>query len=209
MKLFNFKKKEPVVEEKKPVSITQMKIKYGMFSKKADEIIKKHNAMIAKKLETATEKKMKGFNATAEIKAIARYQSQIAFYEKRKYMLESLIDSVEEAELQKEFLHALGDMVSIFSAASVDMDEFSKINDQIVEETLKLGDQQRVLDGKMDELDAAIDSYDNINGSDLSNVESSINAIIDRTIQDAQLSTGSASAQEVARSVKSKLNIEE
>ena len=205
-----FKKKvveQPV--EKKPISITEMKVKYNVFSSKVDGYIGKYKSLIDKKIKQATALKLKGMNASMEIKEIARLQSKIVGLERRKSIFERQIDNVEEIEMQREFLAAMKDMTGILSGASLDAEEIASVNDEIINQTLRMTEQQRQIEGKMDELDAALDSFDALGGAQFSEVESSIDALIERTIQDAQLSADGASADQIARSVIHKLKIEE
>ena len=205
-----FKKKvveQPV--EKKPISITEMKVKYNVFSSKVDGSIGKYKSLIDKKIKQATALKLKGMNASMEIKEIARLQSKIVGLERRKSIFERQIDNVEEIEMQREFLAAMKDMTGILSGASLDAEEIASVNDEIINQTLRMTEQQRQIEGKMDELDAALDSFDALGGAQFSEVESSIDALIERTIQDAQLSADGASADQIARSVIHKLKIEE
>ena len=202
-----FKKPEPVVEEKPKMSLTQMKIRYGLFSKKCDEIIKKYQEMADKKIKRATELKLKGLNANVEIKDYTRYQAKIAGIEKRRSIFERQIEMAEEAEMQKEILALLGDMVGVISDSSIDADAIAKVNDDIITQTLKANEQQRMIEAKMDELDAAMDSYDSIASGDFSAVEANINAMIDQTISDARLSTENVTADDVASQVRSRLSV--
>ena len=122
-----FKKPEPVVEEKPKMSLTQMKIKYGLFSKKCDEFIKKYQEMADKKIQRATELKLKGLNANVEIKAFAGYQAKIAGIEKRRSIFQRQIEMAEEADMQKELLGLLGDMVGVISDSYINADEIAEI----------------------------------------------------------------------------------
>lgn len=205
-----FKKKavEAPVEEKK-VSLTEMKVRYNLFSNKMDGFISGYKSLIDKKVKQATALKLKGMNASAEIKEIARLQSKITGIERRKSIFERQLDNVEEINMQKEFLAALKDMTSILGGATLDAEEIAEVNDDIIEQTLKMTEQQKRIESKMDELDAAMDSFDSLNGNQFSEVESNINALIERTIQDAQLSAENSSADEIARSVINKMKIEE
>lgn len=202
-----FKKPEPVVEEKPKMSLTQMKIKYGLFSKKCDEFIKKYQEMADKKIQRATELKLKGLNANVEIKAFAGYQAKIAGIEKRRSIFQRQIEMAEEADMQKELLGLLGDMVGVISDSYINADEIAEINDNIITQTLKANEQQKIIEGRMEELDAAMDSYDSITGADFSAVEANINAMIDQTISDARLSTENVTADDVASQVRSRLSV--
>jgi hypothetical protein len=198
-----FKKEEPKVE-KKPVSLYEMKIKYGVFSKKTDEFIKKYEALIEKKVKKATELKMKGLDASLDIKDITRYKSKIVGLERRRSLFERQIDNMEELEMQQGFLTLIGDMANMMGDSAFDLDQFSKVNDDIINKTLKLGEQQRKMESKMEELDAALDSYDALTASDFSKEEASINATIDRFIADARYDenvTADAIASRVSSSI--------
>lgn len=208
-KFFKKNKKAEVAVQPKPVSITEMKIKYNMFSNKVNGYLNKYQSLVDKKIKQATALKLKGLNASVEIKEIARLQSKMIGLERRKSIFERQIDNYEEIEMQKEFLAALKDMTGILSGATIDTEEISKVNDDIIDQTLRMTEQQRQIEHRMDELDAALDSFDALSGTQFNDVETNINSLIERTIQDAQLSTDGASAEEIANAVIGKLKIEE
>lgn len=201
-----FKKPEPVVE-KPVISLTEMKVKYALFSKKCDETIKKYQDLADKKIQQATELKLKGRPANLEIKDYTTYQAKINGIERRKDAFRRQIEKLEENELNKELMRHLGDMVEVMSGAFIDTEEMEKIADNVLKETIRLNEQERKIEEHLAEFDSVMDTVDGVTASELSSVEAGINAMIDQTISDARLSTGNVSAQDVANQVKSKLSI--
>lgn len=198
-----FKKEEPKVEIK-PVSLTEMKIKFGMFSKKTDEFIKKYEGLAEKKSTKAAELKKKGLDASLYIKDIARYKSKILGYERRRALIERQLDNMEETNMQIEFMKVLADMANMMGNSALNTEEYSKYNDDIIKKTLELGEQQRKMESQMEELDAAMDSYDALSASDFSKEEENINAIIDRCLADAELDEN-ATAETIGKRVASSI----
>lgn len=209
---WNKKKKEEPVQEKKEISVSEMKIKYKMFDAKVKDYIKKHQAIVDKHIQKATEMKLKGLDASTEIRRIASFQAKINTAERRRAMLEMQVENYETMQIDKEFLNTISDMVSMLSAFDVDSSEIEAVSKNVMDANLKLAAQQEMLNTKMEEINGAFDSMDALSGMDgYENAENSINAIIDQTISDARFSNAAAeapTAQEIARSVSDKLKVE-
>lgn len=202
-----FKKPEPVVE-KPAISLTEMKVKYALFSKKCDVTIKKYQERADRKIQRATELKLKGLPADKEIKAYTRLQSKINGVERRKDMFLDQLDMMEDIEIEKEFVGHLNEMLDAMSGVFADNKDMNEIYDKIIKENMKLNEKTREIEDRMNELDSVIDAYDSVTTSDLTSVEAGINAMIDQTISDARLSTGHVSAEEVANQVRNKLTVD-
>ena len=208
---WNKKKVEPV-QEKKEISVSEMKIKYKLFDAKVKDYIKKHQAIVDKHIQRATELKLKGLDASSEIRTITVFQSKINTAEKRRAMLELQVEQYETMQFDKEFLNTISDMVEVLASFDVDSNEIDAVSKSVIDTNLKLAQQQEKLNTKMDEINSAFDSMDSLSGMDgYENAEKSINAIIDQVISDARLSneaTSDVSAQEIAQSISDKLKVE-
>lgn len=204
------KKAAPVVEEKKTPTITEMKVKYKLFDGKVKEYIKKQQTIVDRHIQRATELKLKGLDASTEIKRIAFFQSKMRAAEKRRAILEMQLENYEAMEFDKEFLGTISEMTSFLGAFEMDAAEIEAVTKNIMDANLKLATAQESMNSKMDELDSAFASIDALSGADsLQGVENSINALIDKTISDAAFSAAETSPEEIARSVSNKLKIEE
>ena len=208
LNIFGKKKvEEAPVEEKKPLSLVQVKVKFEMFSRKCDGYIARFQELADKCLQRATALKLKGLPANIEIQDFARHNARIAGIEKQRSIFRRLIERAEEVEMQTGLIKSLGDMASVIGDIGLDSGEISKLNDEILDKTIKLNEKQNLLESKFDELGAAMDSFDSATAGSLSSIEASINAMIDQSISDARLSADAVSADEIANDVRSKLNV--
>lgn len=211
MPLFKRNKKvEPVVEEKKVPTVTEMKVKYKIFDSKVKEYVKRQQTIADKHIQRATELKLKGLDASSEIRRIAFFQGKMRAAEKRRAILEMQLENYEAMEFDKEFLNTIGEMTTLLGSFEMDAAEVEAVTKNIMEANLKLATAQENMNSKMDEIDSAFASIDSLSGADsLQGVENSINALIDKTISDAALSASETSPEEIARSVSNQLKIEE
>ena len=201
-----FKKEEPK-PEKKPISLTSMKLAFSKFKRRADECVSKYEKNMADKTLVATQRKMNGQDASLDIKMIAHWKKRINAVEKRVNLFERKLELAEDLELQKDFIGALGEMTEVFKDMAFDTDEFNEISDKILEQSERIAEEQKKIDRFMEDADSVLDYADSVDGSELSGIESNIDSIITRAIEDAQFSAEEMSAADVARSVVDKIKV--
>jgi hypothetical protein len=201
-----FKKEEPK-PEKKPISLTSMKLAFSKFKRRADECVSKYENKMEEKIQVATQRKMNGQDASLDIKMIAHWKKRTNAVEKRVNLFERKLELAEDLELQKDFIGALGEMSEVFKDMAFDTDEFNEISDKILEQSERIAEEQKKIDRFMEDADSVLDYADSVEGSDLSGIESNIDSIITRAIEDAQFSAEEMSAADVARSVVDKIKV--
>ena len=201
-----FKKEEPK-PEKKPISLTSMKLAFSKFKRRADECVSKYENKMEEKIQVATQRKMNGQDASLDIKMIAHWKKRINAVEKRVNLFERKLELAEDLELQKDFIGALGEMTEVFKDMAFDTDEFNEISDKILEQSERIAEEQKKIDRFMEDADSVLDYADSVDGSDLNGIESNIDSIITRAIEDAQFSAEEMSAADVARSVVDKIKV--
>lgn len=201
-----FKKEEPT-PEKKPVSLSSMKLAFNKFKRRADECVKKYESKMTEKIQVATQRKMNGMDASSDIKMIAHWKKRVNAVETRVNLFERKIEMAEDLEFQREFMTALGEMTEVFKDMAFETEEFDEISGKILDQTERIAEEQKKIDRFMEDVDSVFDYADSIDGAKLSGVENDIDSIIDQAIFDARLSTEDASAEEVARSVADKIKV--
>jgi hypothetical protein len=201
-----FKKEEPT-PEKKPVTLSSMKLAFNKFKRRADECVKKYEGKMTDKIQVATQRKMNGMDASADIKMIAHWKKRINAVETRVNLFERKIEMAEDLEFQREFMTALGEMTEVFKDMAFDTEEFNEISEKILDQTERIADEQKKIDRFMEDVDSVFDYADSIDGAKLSGVESDIDSIISQAILDAQLSATDTSVEDVARSVVDKIKV--
>ena len=202
-----FKKKK---EEVKPLpTLAEMKVKYKLFDSKVKEYSKNQQALADKHLQKATALRLKGLDASEEIKRVAFYQAKKRAAESRRDLLEMNLENYQAMEFDRQFLSTINDMAMLLGAVDIDSKDIENVAESIMQTNVKLASSQEKLSEKMNEIDAAFTSLDSLSGADsLKDVEESINAIIDRTISDASLSPEDVTVDDIAKSVSEKLKVE-
>ena len=210
--MFNIFKKKPAPTpevEKKPVSMTEIKVKYKMFDNQVKTYIQRQQSLADKHIQKATALKLKGLDATEEIKRIAFFQAKMQAADRRRSLMERQIETYEATQFEKEFIKTLGDMASFLGTIDLNMDEIEEVSKGIMEANMKIAAAEEKMNGKMEEMDTALSAIDASGSSDsLKSVEDSINAIIDKTISDAAFSAEETNAEDIARTVSGKLKVE-
>ena len=210
--MFNIFKKKPAPTpevEKKPVSMTEIKVKYKMFDNQVKTYIQRQQSLADKHIQKATALKLKGLDATEEIKRIAFFQAKMQAADRRRSLMERQIETYEATQFEKEFIKTLGDMASFLGTFDLNMDEIEEVSKGIMEANMKIAAAEEKMNGKMEEMDTALSAIDASGSSDsLKSVEDSINAIIDKTISDAAFSAEETNAEDIARTVSGKLKVE-
>lgn len=207
MSIFNLGKKKP--EEIKPISHSEMMVKFRICDQKFGEYIRKYEALSNKHLTEATKRKMSGRDNSDEVQRVAMFQARINAAEKRRWILSNMMENYEISLFEKEFLSTLGDMASLFQSTAVDVDDVESVSKELQKANERFAINQAIIGSTIQKIDSTLLNFDSSSGSDVvNNVAKQIDDAINRQISDAKLNPVESTPEDVARAVIDSLHIE-
>ena len=201
-----FKKPEPV-PEKQPLTLAAAKLSVNKFKRSTGSIIGELQRKVKEKVQSAADKKMNGMDAAADIRMIARLKNKINSMERAVDHLDMILNDFESAEFERRFVESFGNIMNDLKNYSFNSEALNDMTTRIEDHAMQIAENQERMQNFMDNVDSIFEYSDSRSGIQLNDIESNIDAIITRAIEDEQFSATNTSVAEVARSVADKIKI--
>jgi hypothetical protein len=196
-------KKKNTAPEQKPLTLTDMKVQVALLTNKADTYIAKQQQNIEKYVQAAAAKKIKGQDASWEIKHIVSSKKYVEMAEKRKYIATTLLEKREMMEFEVKFMKEMNSLMKDFSVATKQFEGAEQFAADFARMSAQLSEEEQKMDDLMSGMDAALSATADFGA--FSEAEKTVNANIDKQIADLQMSAENLTTEEMAKRISQTL----